>query len=594
MRDFVVFAWPPNDPLAAINMDGVRRRLSHQPSWRLIEAEPGLALALQGPRQLAVRAIKGRVGWVLGDLYDQRTFQPAPDQITLREQDDLSAKTLIEQFWGRYVAVWRSDPELAVVRDPSGALEALRWRACGVEIVASCVPPAWMGGLAPVLQLDWDAVARGLLEPVLLQEEVALAGLTATPAGARSATNSPTKAPVRIWTPATVIRSAASRDVEIAPEGLARVVDGCVGAMAQTAGRMVAELSGGLDSSILASALRAREDASVVGWANVFARDRESDEREAARLVSGALDVRLTEILKPEFIFTEESLAQYPISLRPSQSALDHSHDEALATLCTSLGADSLVTGQGGDAAFLQAVTPLALLDQSLVRAGGWSAEALAIARGSRQSIWSVMRQAALAAVRMTPGRQAPPSRFLSGGVRGTRSAPVHPWLEELDGLSPAKRLHIRALAYAQVAHGDSRRGRCVDVIHPLLAQPIVDYCLSASVAQLTFGGRGRALARSAFASRLPAAIIQRRAKGDLTAHYGRAIARSLPVLRPYLLDGALADRGLLDRPALEQALTSDHLIWHGEYADILLLMVMETWVRHWLQPPDQVQRGAN
>ena len=79
----------------------------------------------------------------------------------------------------------------------------------------------------------------------------------------------------------------------------------------------------------------------------------------------------------------------------------------------------------------------------------------------------------------------------------------------------------------------------------------------------------------------------------DVSARYLRIVGTPAPEkMAP--LDGALADRGLLDRPALEQALTSDHLIWHGEYADILLLMVMETWVRHWLQPPDQVQRGAN
>jgi len=109
-----------------------------------------------------------------------------------------------------------------------------------------------------------------------------------------------------------------------------------------------------------------------------------------------------------------------------------------------------------------------------------------------------------------------------------------------------------------------------------------VEYCLATQVIDLTAGGRGRSLARSAYETRLPRATIERRTKGDMTSHYGRAIARSSSVLQSFLLDGRLAGAGFIDRPKLEAALAPEALIWRGDYVDILHLMVMEIWARYW------------
>ena len=111
-------------------------------------------------------------------------------------------------------------------------------------------------------------------------------------------------------------------------------------------------------------------------------------------------------------------------------------------------------------------------------------------------------------------------------------------------------------------------------------------------------------MARRAFEGRLPAMILQRRSKGDLTAYYGRMLARSLPVLRPWLMEGWLAERKVLQLAVLDEMLTEEALITRGGYPDLMELIAVETWARGWDSrirnqasaepPPELVWRGAS
>ncbi|WP_374572354.1 asparagine synthase-related protein [Phenylobacterium sp.] len=582
MKRYGVLAWDPANALAASKLEAVRQQARRAPTWRLLEPMPGLMLALETPRPLAVRPILGRPGWVIGDLYETSTFRTAAGELSLPGDERAATELLFDCYWGRYVALWRAGDRLSVARDPGGALEAVRWRAWGVDVVASTRAGPWAEGLAAPIAIDWEEVAHQLQEPLRAHDTLALKGVAATSAGTLWPA---TRTPLRLWTPAKVVRDARRDGRPRIDDGaeLAAVVDGCVGAMGRASGRLAAELSGGLDSAIVASALtRAGDgDVDVAAWINVRAAEPESDERPMARCVASWLGLAVTEMAKSDFAYALEALAAQPLDWRPSLSALDHAHDAAMAALIGELGVDSLMTGQGGDAVFLQMVTPLALCDGSaaLSGPGRWLGEALAIARGSRQSVWSVARRAALGGF---AAERPVGSSLLAKSLRAPARRPRHAWLEDLDDVPPAKALHIRALAYAQAAHGGSLRARRADQLHPLLAQPLLETCLALPVSVLTAGGRGRALARSAFSERLPRAILERRAKGDLTAHYGRAIGRSLAALRPFLLDGRLAKAGLLDGAALEAALTAEQLISVGAYAAIQQLMVMEIWARRW------------
>ena len=73
-----------------------------------------------------------------------------------------------------------------------------------------------------------------------------------------------------------------------------------------------------------------------------------------------------------------------------------------------------------------------------------------------------------------------------------------------------------------------------------------------------------------------------------MTAFYGRLLAGSLPVLRPWLLDGRLAREGLLDVATLDQILKPEVLLWSGGFGEIMTAAALEGWVRVWENRLDQ------
>lgn len=164
-------------------------------------------------------------------------------------------------------------------------------------------------------------------------------------------------------------------------------------------------------------------------------------------------------------------------------------------------------------------------------------------------------------------------------------------WAGSLEGVSQAKRMQIEAIAGDRNAFGPSRCAQVMRVIHPLLSQPIVEHALGQSLMALTEGRRDRAMARAAFANRLPAALIERRGKGSLSYFFGQTLARSVPILRTRLLEGALAQAGLVDRTQFEHVLDPDQLVQSSCYGEIIRLLIVERWMRGWqerLQQPRQ------
>lgn len=249
-------------------------------------------------------------------------------------------------------------------------------------------------------------------------------------------------------------------------------------------------------------------------------------------------------------------------------------------SVCGALHIQSILTGQGGDALFMQGRSAAIAVDARHlgVRRKARIELTYDLARWGRCSIWSVASQASQ--IRGLGLRR--PASFVARELACSTPTIRHPWLTDLDQVPPAKRHQIYGLAAALLFHGECRRSRVADLIHPLLSQPVIELCLGIPTFDLTGGRRDRALARETFAKRLPSGIVMRRSKGDLTAYYGRMLGRSLPTLRPWLLDGLLASRSLLDLDVLSEILTEDHLIWQGDYPDLMELIALEAWARGW------------
>jgi asparagine synthase (glutamine-hydrolysing) len=553
-------------PVEAAVADLVRQ------GWRASHAVEGLQILL-GPRaRLKVRQI-GRRHLLIGDWRGPR---PLSTLVAVNNRPADLARAVVGAGWGRYILAWRDDEgRLALLRDPTGAVDCVWWRYGGA-VLAVAEPPRELDPLLPAdLAIDWTVLREIAEAPELLGDRLALAGLTAVNPGTL-ALISGDQASVPVWRPSTFCRSGAGWDESLG--GLSGVVDEAVADLVDPHHRVVAELSGGLDSAIVASSLAAAGRAGRARFLNFHGDWREGDERPWADAVAHRLKLDLVTVRKPVEAITLRQLRPLGESVRPALQGVDVTYDAEVAGRMRRSRAAALLTGQGGDAVFFQAPDPAVAADR-FRREGppGLSPAFLAaVGRWTRHSAWTVLGCAL--------------------GLRATGPRPAsgrrHPWLEDIEDLPPAKTGQLRQFVNAQLFWGDCLRARAGDLLHPLLSQPVVEHCLAIPADRLIADVRDRGLARQAFADRLPPMLIERRNKGDLSCFYGHVTRASLETLRPLLLNGLQVDQGLLDGKALERDLAEDRLIVGPGYNRLLVGAVLEVWAQHWERRIAEVRRA--
>jgi asparagine synthase (glutamine-hydrolysing) len=129
------------------------------------------------------------------------------------------------------------------------------------------------------------------------------------------------------------------------------------------------------------------------------------------------------------------------------------------------------------------------------------------------------------------------------------------------------------------------------EMVNPLLSQPLVELCLRLPSYVLTRGGRGRALARQAFAADLPPEIATRRSKGGMEEHIRAVLLDNLEFARGLLLEGELMRRGFIDRARVEALLCGPPATLASRAGEVHVCLGIEAWLRHW--PSTQAQALA-
>lgn len=538
---------------------------------------PNTWLAVSGPH--APKTL-GVGEWLLiGDVFNRNSP-------ILREvpHDPLSyERKLIARFWGRYIGLRLSGSGeiTAVLRDPSGARECVTWSQNGLTLVTSHSPDWLLRRLSPRWRIDFEVLAKSLRDPLMSSGALPLDGPVSVAPGTYQAF--PLEAsPEPLWSPAMFVSCPedSGLDPETAATRLRNAVDEAVSGLARLPTALASEISGGLDSGIVASSLVHSLSGDVRLWLNAHGDTPESDERPFVAALADRLGISPVSVPLASAPVTEETLMRISRDWRPGINGLDVHHDLDWVRRVKDAGATAIMTGKGGDSIFVQGATTDVFTD--LWRARGLRSllhpDVLNLAAVNEISIWSMVKEAR----RHQRDGSRPPSRD-DGLLHALQSEqPAHPWLAAADDIGPAKRLQIAGVIDNISRHAPSLQTEAIDVLNPLCAQPVVETCLSIPAPMMTFGGRDRGLARHAFRERLPDLIVKRRSKGNLTRIYGRIILESLDVLRPWLLDGRLAAKGILDRAGAETLLTRESLMWRGHYGEIMVAAAFEGWVKTW------------
>ncbi|NML06730.1 asparagine synthase-related protein [Sphingomonas sp. G-3-2-10] len=519
-------------------------------------------------------------GVVWGHLFDRHgsTRVTALDRREIAVPSDL----FVERYWGGYVAIRDLGDRIEVLRDPSGMVSCYYAEIDGAHLLTTRPNLLFDHGLLKP-EIDWTIVAQSLVYRDLRPAQTALRGVSELLPGIvleirdDQARSSCAWSPWRFADPASQMKDASSAITE-----LRRVATSTLGAWADCFERPLLEISGGLDSAIVAAGLRTgRSGLDCLTFGPVTG---EASELPWARAVAEHLAFPLTEIVADAAtIDIGQSDAQ--ALPRPCARAFAQALDRPIQVHGRSIGADAFLGGGGGDSMFCLLHSALPVIDRYKHEglSKGLFETAADIAQLTRTNIWTVLS----AAIRRSwqPGSPMPrpmTNAFVARHVSQGLPWPAgNPWLAAPPGISPGKRRHVWSIVGIQNHLEGFGRETIAPFLAPLMSQPIFETCLTIPSWLWCAGGNNRAVAREAFRDALPAAVIDRRTKVSFNSLAYRMIKANLPALRAMLLEGSIAREGLLDVERVTAFL-------NGTFADgdalpeLMALVEVEAWVRYW------------
>lgn len=507
------------------------------------------------------------LGWAFRRSDNRACTELRPDE--QREIDEHGSAWAARHLWGNYILAWlRPTGEVHVLRSPvtGPALYFLRNTACAF----SHLDLGQVIGVA-LDRLDPCAIDAQLRFPLLRGPSTGIAGVRELLPGETLEIGNSMGAR-QTWSPWSFVLRPP---VDASLDELRRHVMSAVGAWSTRFGRVQLELSGGLDSSIVAGSLsRTRAQWRAV---TLVTRRPDGDERRYAGAVADRANVPLIEVLVNEEPPEPLAVLGEP-RVRPGGFGLIDESNAKLLAAAKDYGADAIFTGVGGDNLFGYIISAAPVID-ALRFAGigaAWQA-ASDLGRLTNTHIFEALRFAARRLVKPPP-LWPRDDRFLSN--LHASQEPDHPWLADARAASDGQRTYVGMLMRILPFLDGYDRAFHIPMIAPLLSQPLIEFGLGVPAWQWSAGGHDRSLARKAFAGDLPPVVLHRRTKGGLESLFVPAYNQNRVRICRFLQEGLLAGHGLIDCDAVGTASARPAGALDNDYVRILQLVDMERWAR--------------
>ena len=607
MYQFIALYWSDLSESARNNGARLEQRLrALHPDWREVLSVDGLRIFDTGGRPggfdahlVAREGYRFPEGVVLGQVFaglrSPQLFDGLPSFCGAQADAVVSSggASLIDASFGRYVAFVLDRPRrrLHVVRSPQGELPCYVARLGEASLYFSYFPD--VRGLANAeFSIDWDEVANFVVFQRTRPGRSGLREVAEIRTGFRR-TESPRQTEwMRLWDPAKVAAKAPFASPGEAADAMREAVLRTVGAYASRYERVFHNLSGGLDSSVVAACLGKAPRRPQIACLNYFSDEPEGDERRYARLAAAHAGLPLHEARIDGREIDLRRILQVVKGATPENYLYERPFKYFDPQWLADQDPQACFFGSGGDNVFFQPHTPFGVYDY--LRLHGLGRDFLRVcfeaARLTRTDVLSVIRRAALARFESRPPAlqvlSSETSPLISAAALRARDAAAVFELDAQEQAPAGKALHI-AVTTAVPSYYEPRTADDppMERIMPLFAQPVVEACLRAPTWLLTVGGRDRGLARRAFASMLPPEIAGRESKGGADNLFGRTLVAHRDWIEPMLLDGLLADQGLIDRDAVREALAAAGEGVSANQVALLFLLCGEAWARDMAAP---------
>ncbi|SNS88056.1 asparagine synthase (glutamine-hydrolysing) [Sphingomonas laterariae] len=517
----------------------------------------------------------GTEGLILGKLYRRADAHRLTSLSTAEAHTIIASEgqSLLRDHWGSYCAILHCGGHWRTVRDPTAGHVCYRIATSKIRAIAS--DPALARDLGLITgHIDWSRVVHGLIFRDLMIERTRIHGCHELFPG--SVTDLDGVA-ASIWRPQDFL-ACPPPDLAV----LSRTTASCVAALAAGHDHILLELSGGLDSSLLALALD--EAGARFSCATLATRAGDGDERHYARHVANTLGRQLVE-LPHRSELAHPGRCPAPHLPGPVVRAFAQSSDQLLAEAAEAIGADAFMSGGGGDNIFCNMNSATPATDRLLQTRSplGFARTLLDLAGAHEVNIWAALRPAWHHLTGWRHDRTWPRDDSLLHPTAIARfpMAEAHPWVADPGDILPGKRRHVEAILAILNHVGGFPRGQLRPIHFPLLAQPMVEACLAMPSWRFFEGGVDRVPERRLLANRLPT-IAARRSKGGVAAMAGAIFRQHRPLLRSLVLEGELARQRLIDRKQAETLLRDDALIVGDQFYRLLAFAEIEAWAKHW------------
>lgn len=545
------------------------------------------AIELFGTRGIVLGEIFRRLNTLDGDAPQERAeFGAKETQAVI----DSQGRVLASCYWGDFVAFILDSKNGArlVFKDPCGSLPCYFTQHNGVQLVFSCLGDCHELGLR--FSVNWAFVRSRVISGLRDLRTPAFTGISRVHRGECIHFNREGTVESRFcyWQPTTFAGATNPVEPRVAPFALRATVLHCVASMAMPHVSVLAQVSGGLDSSIMLGCLGALASRPDIACYTVYVPDSVCDERRWARRAVRRKGYRHTEVpLDPRKLIYKD-LPPLAASVEPGSYFTHWQRGPVERDLAARYGATAVFTGEGGDSAFC-ATSFVFAVDHSLRRFGlGLKTLRTAVLVAARRdrTVWNVLGKA-LGRVVFGIGagedwrRLAPFCRLVSDEVRESMEAEGSMSSAWLDEISWETSLRMGPLAFAPSFYdlSTSHREAAPYAVSPLCAQPVFEMCARIPVDVHFDSGRVRGLARRAFANEVPEPILRRQWKDRPLLQLGEVIALNLPFIREQLLEGRLVKERILNRAALEQALQSGPSSNSAIGSEILSHLDLELWL---------------
>lgn len=518
-------------------------------------------------------------GLLIGRIFT-KDGQPISQRLDIDGSTHELISCLLQNTWGGYLTILvdRVDSSMiTLLRDPSGAMPCIYSLVDGEGFITSDIGLAVDLGLYRK-EVDWQTIAHCLTFPCLKTARTALKHVSELLPGSILTCQGKDVSVCSAWSPWHFVeKGVRHRDPRVAAEDIRAAVSNVVRALSTADGRLIVELSGGLDSSIVAICLR--DVLPRVVFCTVVMPVSGTDERPYARLVTEALGQELVSV---EVGFDNDRL-EFSVprsSVVPVISTPQNATNEAWEAAGIKHGVDNFFSGGGGDTIFCYLKTAAPATDA--FRECGVMAGIAALANLAALHQCTIFKAGRLTLKKMLhqPRKTWKEDRTLLNPAYVSTVSEHHPWIDAPPGTLPGDREKIHDLIGTQLFRETALRGAKHSTHFPLLSQPVMEACLKVPTWMWIADGRNRAVARQAFADHLPQVILDRRSKGSYLGYMASVYMRNKLKMREFLEEGQLCAHDLLDHSALTAFFAQDLAPRNLSFLRIFDLCAAENWVR--------------